>query len=277
MNIQVSEWGWKFVLECFRRFQGEGVFFLGFACALIWLIVTASENEWKRSVIGYFGCLVLTVFNPLLVTPIIGALGLDDEYYRLIWLLPFTIFIAWLVVDLIGRCKRWWGRIVLTVFFVIVLTIPGKSILAKGISRPENIYKVPNELIALCEVIHEDSKKEEPKAALDFDLVVLMGQYDPSIHMTLTYSDCSYMESQVDSNYNDWFPPNMLSQMHIYQALYRQVEVVGQEVQGALEYTDTEYVVVKKSFPNLDYLCTQGLYVLDETENYVVLKLMKDY
>lgn len=277
MNIQVSEWGWEFVLECFRRFQGEGVFYLGFIGSLIWLIITGREDRWKRPVMAYFGCLALLIFNPLLVTPVIGALGLDDEYYRLIWLLPFTIFIAWFAVDLIGRCKRWWKRMLLTLFMIIALAIPGKSILARGLSGMENIYKVPDELIVLCDIIHEDSDKEEPKAALDFDLVVLMGQYDPSIRMTLTYSDCSYMESQMNSDYNSWFPPNMLSQMHIYQALYQQVEVVGQEVQGALEYTETEYVVVKKSFPNLNYLYTQGLYILDETESYVILKLMKDY
>ena len=165
MNIQVSEWGWKFVLECFQRFQGEGVFFLGFACALIWLIITRGKNEWKRPVLGYFACLVFTVFNPLLVTPIIGALGLDDEYYRLIWLLPFTILIAWMAVDLIGRCKQWWSRSILTIFFVVALALPGKSILAKGLSMAENIYKVPNELIEICEIIHEDSEKEEPKVA----------------------------------------------------------------------------------------------------------------
>lgn len=276
MNIQVVEWGWRFVLECFRRFQGEGVFYFFFAGALIWLIFTRRKEGWKPAVLGYFACLALTIFNPLVATPVIGALGLDDEYYRLIWLLPFTIMIAWLAVDLIGQCKKWWSRGALTLLLVVALAIPGKSILAKGLTVAENIYKVPDELIEICEILHEDCETEEPKAALDFDLVVLMGQYDPSIQMVLTYSDCSYLESQADTDYNSWFPPYLLSQMHIYQALYREVEVVGQEVNGALKYTETDYVVVKKTFPNLNYLYTQGLYVLDETENYVVLTLIKD-
>ena len=137
----------------------------------------------------------------------------------------------------------------------------------------ENLYKVPDELIEISELIHEDSEDAEPRAAMDFDLIVLMGQYDPSIQLALAYSDISYMESQADTDYKDRFPPNMLSQMHIYQVLYREKEIEGAEFQGALSYLDTDYVVVKKTYPNMPYLYSQGLTWMAETDTYVILKL----
>ena len=81
------------------------------------------------------------------------------------------------------------------------------------------------------------------------------------------------MESQADTDYKDRFPPNMLSQMHIYQVLYREKEIEGAEFQGALSYLDTDYVVVKKTYPNMPYLYSQGLTWMAETDTYVILKL----
>lgn len=282
MDIQVSEYGWGFVWECFRRFQGEGVFYLFFLAALLLLFVTARKEKggksWKKGVLLFFAVLAVTIYNPLLATPVIGRLGLEDEYYRLLWLLPFTVLIAWLAVSVIERGKAWWQRGLLLVCMTVLLAIPGKSILARGLTVAENLYKVPDELIEICDVIHEDSRGEEPRAAMDFDLVVLMGQYDPSIKLTLSYSDVSYMESQADmDDYTERFPPGMLSQMHIYKALYRTEEIDGVELRGALSYTETGYVVVKRDFPNMEYLYSQGLVLLTQTDTYVVLKLEEEW
>ena len=39
MEISIAEWGLGFVLENFRRFQGEGAFFLFFAAAVAVLLL----------------------------------------------------------------------------------------------------------------------------------------------------------------------------------------------------------------------------------------------
>jgi hypothetical protein len=137
----------------------------------------------------------------------------------------------------------------------------------------ENVYKVPNDLIEICDAIHEDSKGESAMAAMDFELVVLMGQYDPSIQLALSYSEISYMSTLVDTDYNSWFPPNLLSQMHIFRVLYQEEEIEGQEFHGALKYLGADYVVVNKAYPHMEYLYTQGLVFLQETDHYVLLKL----
>ena len=277
MDIHISDYGWGFVCECFRRFQGEGVFFLFFLISLAVLLVSgrkeAVKHSWKKGALFFVAALAITIYNPVLVTPLIGRLGLEDEYYRLLWLLPFTVLMAWLAVTVVEKGKRWWQRGLLLAVTAVLLAIPGKSILARGLSLAENLYKVPDELIEICEMIHADSAEQEPRAAMDFDLVVLMGQYDPSIRLTLSYSDVSYMESQAGTgDYAERFPPNMLSQMHIYQALYREAVLNGMELRGALDYTETGYVVVKRDFSNMEYLYSQELVVLAQTDTYVVLK-----
>ena len=278
MSIFVDEWGLNFVGECFRRFQGEGIFFYIFAAALVYLLLR-EKSEWKKSFFSYIVVLFVTIFNPLLITPFIDKLGLEDEYYRLVWLLPITIFIAWFAVAASEKCKKRWLRFLCYGFFFLLIAFPGKSILASNWGLAENLYKVPDELIEICNVIHQDSTDtdESPKAAMDFDLIVLMGQYDPSIELTLAYSDVSFLASQVDNeNFAEQYPPGMQSQMHIYRVLREGQMIDGMEFAGALAWTDTDYVVVRRDFPLMDYLMTQRCEKMYETETYCILKYVEE-
>jgi hypothetical protein len=273
MSIQVADYGWKYVLKCFQLLQGEGIFYLFFGAVLVYLFATRRKETWRKWILIYFLGLAITVYNPVFVTPLVDKLHMTDEYYRLIWLLPFTVGIAWLVVTLIQSCSKRWMKAMMLAVSCVLLAFPGKSILARGLTVAENVYKVPNDLIEICDAIHEDSNGESVMAAMDFELVVLMGQYDPSIQLALSYSEVSFMRTYVDIDYKTWFPPNLLSQMHIFRVLYQEEEIEGQEFHGALKYLGADYVVVNKEYPHMEYLYTQGLIFLQETDHYVLLKL----
>ena len=132
MDISVQEWGLSFVLENFKRFQGEGVFLLLWSISLL-LFVLCVKKGWKKGLIFYFIGLFLTVFNPIFATPVVQILGTDDEYYRLIWLLPITIMIAWMVTFITEKGKKTVVWLALCMVCAVAVAIPGKSILAKGL------------------------------------------------------------------------------------------------------------------------------------------------
>ncbi len=276
MDIQVSEYGLNFVIECFRRFQDEGVFFLFFAIAIVLLIVSV-KKKWKKGFLFYILMLFMTVFNPLIVTPVIEWLDFDDEYYRLIWLLPVTILLAWMAVSVSERMKRWWMKAAAYVIFFLILAFPGKSILDKGLERSENLYKIPDEVIEICDVLHTDSGEDELRAAMDFSLIVLMGQYDPSIELTITYNDYSFLEWQweTNDNFNEEYPPELTERLKIYRVLYLKDEeaMEGLDFIRALWLTETEYVVMGKGSAVIDYLYDLNLEYIMDTDSYVVMKV----
>lgn len=205
MDISVEEWGLGFVFENFRRFQGEGFFFFWFILALLLLAFT-QKIEWKKDFLKYLLGLCLIVFNPFFVTPLVQRLGMEDEYYRLIWLLPVTVFTAWAAVYMIEKGKKVWTRVFLCLACVFLLAAPGKSVRAKGLQMAENIYKVPNEILEISKIIHENSVQTEPIVVNEFELSVLMNQYDPSLQLVLSYGELNmlreyeeYVEQEPDA------------------------------------------------------------------------------
>lgn len=274
MDISVEDWGFGFVLETFKRFQGDGVFFLYFVVS-VGVIAFFVKEKWKKDFLKYLLGLCVTVFNPLLVVVLVGTLKMDDEYYRLIWLLPVTILLAWLAVYLTEKGKKAWVRALLCIICMTLLAVPGKSILARGLEPAENLYKIPNEILELSEKLHALGGEEELNIVTDFDLAVLLNQYDPSLHLVLPYLDVSLMrEYDERGEYEGTLPPNLQSQMNIFQVLYNQQELTWMELGGAFNYTETNFVVLKKDDPMLAYVQTQSCQIVDETENYSILEFI---
>ena len=277
MDIHISEWGWGFVGECFRRFQGDGVFFVFFVLSVIAAAIFL-KTRWKKGLFAYLLFLALTAFNPILVIPLVNWLALDDEYYRFIWLLPVTVLIAWLAVYLVERVSKPVLRAVVCVLCIIVLAFPGKSILSRGLESAENLYKIPDEVVEVSQKLHalaEENGDEELRVVSDFDLVVTLNQYDPSIFQIVSYADVNLLSTYDNpEEYENTFPPYLKSQMHIYQTLYNQVEYTWMDLGGSFRETETDFVVMKKSDPMLEYILTQSCNIVDEAGQYVIMEFV---
>ena len=274
MDISVEEWGLSFVLENFRRFQGEGIFFFLMAVALVFFAL-AIKNEWKKGILIYLLGLLVTVFNPLIATPVVRLLGTEDEYYRLIWLLPVTMLIAWMMTYVIEKGKNVILRAVLIFGCVVLVAIPGKSILAKGLSPAENIYKISDEVIEIVEFMHTESEKEDINVLTEFDLTVVLNQYDPTIHLLIPYADVALLrELDKTDNFGKVLPPSLKSQMELYEILYKFNELTWMDFGLALGYLEADFLVLSKNCPMLDYIATQSCNIINETENYYIYEFV---
>lgn len=279
MDIQVSDYGMGFVLECFRRFQGEGVFFLSFALAALVFLRVAKKEE-RRSAGSYFLLLAVSVYNPLAITFVIDKLRLADEYYRFLWLLPVTVLAAWLGAWLVRRFSRPFVQAGVCVACMLLLAVPGKSILARGLMRAENLYKIPDEVIEISETLHALSGKEEVTVYVDFDLAVLFNQYDPSCRMVMSYGDVADFRSdtyneEMTSEYDGIFPPEFMARWFLYQIYER--GYMGPEIAPlarSFAWLGTEYVVLNREDPMLGYTLEQNCVPVHETETYVIMQFM---
>lgn len=277
MDIQVTEWGLGFVLECFRRFQGEGVFFFFFVVALVvFWYAKKHEHTW---VMLYILGLGITVYNPVIVPFVVEKLELSDEYYRLLWLLPITILIAWMAAWIIRKMPKVWMQVIACLTFMAILALPGKSILDRDFSLAENLYKIPDEVIEICDVMHEWTEEEQITVYADFDLTVLMNQYDPSYEMALSYGDVSNFKSSYDpsktAEYEEYFSPSMISKWFLYQIYERNYQ--GLEIPDAARsfaWLYVDYVILNKTDAMYEYTLTQNCIPVYETQNYVVMEFL---
>ncbi len=61
------------------------------------------------------------------------------------------------------------------------------------ISMPDNLFKVPDSLLEICNIIHRDSEDENPKiVAPDTTIHMLIRQYDPSLLLTIDRNTLLY-------------------------------------------------------------------------------------
>lgn len=149
--------------ELLERMYTPVFFLLG----ILWDIFYHKRKE-AVVFLYYVIFLALTVYNPFLVRYIVPKVDFENEYYRFIWILPVIPGVAYYAVRLVSLIEFKTGKVLLAVLLGGVIIITGTPIpgIAQNFAMAENIYKVPNELRSICDVIHEDSKKEEPRVVL---------------------------------------------------------------------------------------------------------------
>ena len=85
---------WNSEIAVFQRYMGSGLMLLWFVMALVYLYYK-EEKKINRILFLYVPTLILLLFfNPLFVRFFYEFAG-DDIYFRICWLLPVTIVLAY--------------------------------------------------------------------------------------------------------------------------------------------------------------------------------------
>lgn len=254
MEIQIEELGMAFVKACFEQFQNGGVF-IGLFLAAIAVLGIRRHRQWGMFLACFTILLFLTVFNPLLITGIVSKLHMDAEYYRFLWILPIAVVTAYGLTRLLFvRKKKLLSYMILAVCLALLL-FPGKTILGRELALADNLYKVPDELIEVCEVIKKDFEacqeegifypEEQLRVAAEFEWIVLMNQYDPSIELTLTYEGVSQLRALEETEYSE-LPVSLQCRRRIMYGLLDGMDQEGTALSDAFNVSRTHYIVVRE-------------------------------
>ena len=282
MDITIAQEGWRFVLTCFERFQGEGWFFLWFVAALGYLWWSdrragaddkeISQRSMIRWCLPYVVVLALTVFNVVFVRIVVSKLSMEDEYYRFLWLLPVTVVTGFAAARAVVRSRHWWMRMALIMVLSVTMLFTGKTILGRGFFLAENLYKVPDEVMEISRIIQEDAEAENPKVIAEFDLVVLLNQYDPSLSLEIAYGDVSTLrdvKKAPQASWDRWLTAR-LTVMDV--VMERDLSISKWDFMAAMDYTDAYYLVASTD-PVLEAYYTQARCVpIAMTEHYTVYR-----
>lgn len=166
------------ILTIFINYCGTGIYPFLFLLALIYLLVT--EKDRKIRIVLVESSLVITVlfFFPLFKM-VMEKVEEAGTYYRILWLLPMTVMIAYAGVKLIGRHTRI-GLVVLAAVCVL-----GGDYLYDNVnvSEAKNRYHIPEEVAAICEVIQPAEDEERVWAVFPSELIHFVRQYTTDIQM----------------------------------------------------------------------------------------------
>ena len=168
------------ILQIYREYVGSGMMGALFLVSVFYLIFGEKEPS-KKLVLGIVPLVVAALFACPLFAWVIYR-WLDSEiYYRLLWLLPVTIVIAYAGVRLILHVQG--VKRLAAVFGVCVaIMICGDYVYDNPyFTVAENPYHVPDTVVAICDEIRVEGR--EVRAVFPMEMIQYVRQYTPYVCM----------------------------------------------------------------------------------------------
>ena len=266
-GVNVYENGIRFLYRCLSLYMSGTGFFILYLLALAFIAIRGERRD-REIFIPQSVILLITVLNPLFPLVLDKIFDVNSEYYRFFWLAPVVILVPYAATRLICGAKD--GRGLTIVLICAAFILGGNFAYGEGIKVAENIYKVPDELIGICDMIHEDASGRYPKAFFEYEYNMEVRQYDPKILLCVDREDYLYA---VNYSYTDEMLADPEKPVYkILALMVRGQKVDGSDFTAALEDTGTEYVVVTKGHPAEDYLKKAGLGEVGSTDRHRIYK-----
>lgn len=242
---------WSMITKSFQDFMGTGLIMGWYLLVLVYLWFTEKDRR-KRVLLLYVPLMVLVLyFNPLFARLVYRAVG-DEIYYRLLWLLPVTVVVAYGTVCIYGRIKsrkKYW----FAALSAVLVTVSGSCIYASPhFHRAENLYHMPQAVVDICDAIQVEGR--EVMAVFPKEMLSLVRQYTPLVCMP-------YGREMLVSR---WQADNPL-----YDAM--EAEVLDMDVILPLSKTySSHFVIVPEGKEIVGNVEDYGFVLVDRIDGYVI-------
>jgi hypothetical protein len=243
-------------IEVFVKYCRKGVLPVIFIAAAVY--ITAVEKvKWKKMILGILPLLVTAAFF-IPLTRVVFEIMTDEEgtYYRILWLLPMGIDIAYGACLFFDRHRR----LGLCFTCATVMAMSGFSLVYKDtaiIKKAENRFHIPNSVIEICNMIMPAENEGRVRAAFPPELVYFVRQYDTNIMMP-------YGRDYVEAQWNWWNA--VCAQMNVTP----EHGYIMEELLQATRETKCRYLILNRSIPCDREPEELGLTLYGQTPEYSV-------
>lgn len=186
-----------------------------FWSAFLFLIIYNKDKYSKR--IGIYTMLFICIFFLPITAYIIMKFCIGQGvYWRMMWLLPMNIVVAYAGVTLIMQVKNKWYRIFAAMGIVIVCITSGKYLFTEPyFTKATNSSKISDTVIDISDALDEYAKEdgtEGVRAIVTSPICIYLRQYNGSIKMAFGRDA---IMNYCNSDYYNWFSDidNMLGTM----------------------------------------------------------------
>lgn len=199
------------VISMYHNYNGAGMQMALFFACLVYLIVSKKESSKRYLFLGYTILFFAICFFPVTAQIIMDVCIGRNVYWRMFWLLPCTIVIAYTAAVVISRMEGKIKRYGLLVFMLLIVIMTGTNVYNGTIfNKKQNYYKLSQDAIDICDMIEQDAAANgitHKKLITENNLIESIRQYDADILMPYGYN--AVMKNKTDT-------PNA---HHIYQLM----------------------------------------------------------
>lgn len=171
---------WQVSNDFFKYYMGTGLIVIWYLAATIYLLVREKRKPVRILFVYVPLILLLIFFNPL-ITLVIYHYVDTEIYYRILWLLPMTVVIAFAIVEIYGRLKGK-QRTFFAITAALLVMVSGSFVYRDPLfSKAENAYHVPQSVVDICDAIEVEGR--EVMAVFPSELIQYVRQYSPVVCM----------------------------------------------------------------------------------------------
>lgn len=239
------------IMAIFKDYGGTGYYTILFVLSLIYLGFT-EEDKRVRTILVYIPAIIFLLFFIPVFYMLYNTLD-NGTYYRILWLIPMTVIIAYAGCKAIGHHTR-----LGVIIGCLVLIISGTYVYnSQYITKAENPYHLPQETVDICEMIMPKEGEERVWALFPVEQVHFVRQYTTTIQMPFG------RENLVETWYYEHHP--------LYTLLQQEVIPVDELSELSIE-NYCNYIILLKTMEVEGDLEEYGIQLIGETENYLVYR-----
>ena len=174
----------KLILNAFEYFIGTGLYFLLFGISILFVLFNKKVSKKVKIVFGFFSIIVLIMnFNPIFAKIYVKIQG-DTTYWRVYWMFPFAISIAYMFTYIIFSARGKVNKAIL-IFIICALIIESGNFVytSDNFQKVNNYYKIDDEVFDIVNYVSNDNC-DYKKLAGPEDFEVYTRQIDGTIFLT---------------------------------------------------------------------------------------------
>lgn len=175
---------WNQTLYMWELYGAQGWYLYYYLMGIVFLLFVKRKEGAGKFFTGY-SVIILVVFWLPFTAKLIMDFGIGrNVYWRMFWLMPIPLIIAWMGTELTCLFKKKWLKPVILAGMLVLTSVGGTWVYQEHVFQKEaNIYKIPQTVIPLCQEMIDYSAGKEIKAAVADELLPYIRQYEPGIHM----------------------------------------------------------------------------------------------
>lgn len=261
------------MLDMFWQYNGDSLYLAAFFVCLVLLVLADRKNGGTvgKKAAAALGLSILFVFNQV-VYLVMDKITDAKTYYRFFWMLPVLFLIALHLTRAFfsGQKKQ---AVAAALAFALCIAVGGNLFISrKNLSRPQNVYALAPDTIAVAQEIMKDwgeSRKKQPVAAFDMYLQYQVRTYEPRICWGISRKAYLY---QAEHGYDK---KQYARQQQIIAVVNEGIRTDQKQLARSMKKLGVNYLVIRTAFAMDGYLSEIGAYPVAQCENYTVYRVRK--
>lgn len=239
--------------DVFAIYWNKSPTILIYLASMLYLFVNRKKNEFFYFIVRYTLIFYIFLYNPVIYYVAYIFCHGASVYVRLLYIIFPEVCMAVALSFLVDCFSQRSKRIVSIIMAAICIALFGQNYIKTAqFQKAENIYKLPQEIITLCDLINENAT-ETPYLMADQNLVNYIRQYSSKITMLYGRGGMTYKGKDLFT-------------------LIQNSEISIEEIVSIMERYDCNYIIWKNHKNEIAMFLEYGTTIVASTEHYTILK-----